>query len=130
MSRSSTDAASPDAKGVDIGGSSGLPMATAVVVVLVLMEAVVVAATRWRCGSGTRGRCCPSVGSSALVVVMAERATLRIFSEAPGNAGRDKKFQGLVNPGLTSGPCWRGQFWPTTYFMRSGLTYRPPLELL
>jgi hypothetical protein len=36
-----------------IGGGSGLPMATAVVVMLVLMEAVVV--TRW-CGDG--GVCC------------------------------------------------------------------------
>jgi hypothetical protein len=90
-SRSGTGAASPDAKGVDIGGGSGLPMATAVVAMLVQMEAVVVAATRC-CGGGVWGRCCPGVGgdgvgeSPALVVVVAERATQRNFLKAH-NAG-------------------------------------------
>jgi hypothetical protein len=40
---------------------------------------------------------------AALVVVVTERATQRIFSEASGNTGHDKKFWGLVKPGLTSG---------------------------
>jgi hypothetical protein len=90
-SRSGTGAASPDAKGVDIGGGSGLPMVTAVVAMLVQMEAVVVAATRC-CGGGVWGCCCPGVGgggvgSPALVVVVAERATQRNFLKAPDNAG-------------------------------------------
>jgi hypothetical protein len=51
---------------MDIGGVSGLPMATAVVAMLVPMEAVVVAATRRHCGSGAWGRCCLGVSGGGI----------------------------------------------------------------
>jgi hypothetical protein len=116
-SRSGTNVASPDAKGVDIGGGSGLPMATPVVAMLVPMEAVVVASTRRRCGGSARGRCCPDVGgggirSLTLVMVVTERATQRNFSEAPDNVGQDEIFRGLIKLGLTPGPAEEDNFNP------------------
>jgi hypothetical protein len=109
-----------------IGGGSGLPMATAVVVMLVPMEAVVVTATRRRCDGGVCG------GAGVLLprqwwqrcwMLIAESNTeneLR-FLEAPTNQGLDEFLVSAHKIRARSEARWRHEFEPTTYFLGSNL---------
>jgi hypothetical protein len=102
-----------------IGSGSGLPMATAVVVMLVPMEAVVVAATRRRCDGGVCG------GTGALLPRRWWRRRWMPFAESntenglrflvPRRTGAGTNIlRGHVKSGPGSEARWRREFEPTT----------------